>query len=148
MLDHQIEPICPDNYLSKLNLYKGYQAVCYPDDQHLSAVSTTTMLSCLTLYSTIGDFIQSCVTVGGEVSRSSITTVYSSMEETATCCFQCTCVPFTGILCIYKLTIVHKLTYFYGHFQHAWFFKSTLSLCYMYAFIPKGIKNYSHEIKL
>ena len=34
----QAEPICSENYSAKLNLLHGFLALCYPDDQRLSAV--------------------------------------------------------------------------------------------------------------
>ena len=34
----QAEPICSEAYSSKLNLLRGFLALCYPDEQRLSAV--------------------------------------------------------------------------------------------------------------
>ena len=34
----QAEPICSENYSAKLNLLRGFLALCYPDEQRLSAV--------------------------------------------------------------------------------------------------------------
>ena len=35
----QAEPICSESYSAKLNLLRGFLALCYPDEQRLSAVS-------------------------------------------------------------------------------------------------------------
>ena len=35
----QAEPICTERYSAKLNLLRGFLALCYPDEQRLSAVS-------------------------------------------------------------------------------------------------------------
>jgi len=34
----QAEPICSENYSAKLNLLRGFLALCYPDEQRLNAV--------------------------------------------------------------------------------------------------------------
>lgn len=34
----QAEPVCLDSYSAKLNLLRGYLALCYPDEQRLSVV--------------------------------------------------------------------------------------------------------------
>ncbi len=34
----QAEPICSENYSARLNLLRGFLALCYPDEQRLSAV--------------------------------------------------------------------------------------------------------------
>ena len=34
----QAEPVCPDSYSAKLNLLRGYLALCYPDEQRLNVV--------------------------------------------------------------------------------------------------------------
>ena len=34
----QAEPVCSDNYSAKLNLLRGYLALCYPDEQRLNVV--------------------------------------------------------------------------------------------------------------
>ena len=34
----QAEPVCSEAYSSKLNLLRGFLALCYPDEQRLSAV--------------------------------------------------------------------------------------------------------------
>ena len=34
----QAEPICSEAYSSKLNLLRGFLALCYPDEQRLNAV--------------------------------------------------------------------------------------------------------------
>ncbi len=37
-LSTQAEPICSENYSARLNLLRGFLALCYPDEQRLSAV--------------------------------------------------------------------------------------------------------------
>ena len=34
----QAEPICSENYSARLNLLRGFLALCYPDEQRLNAV--------------------------------------------------------------------------------------------------------------
>ena len=34
----QAEPVCSDSYSAKLNLLRGYLALCYPDEQRLNVV--------------------------------------------------------------------------------------------------------------
>ena len=40
----QAEPICTESYSAKLNLLRGFLALCYPDEQRLSAVSCRQMV--------------------------------------------------------------------------------------------------------
>lgn len=35
----QAEPICSESYSARLNLLRGFLALCYPDEQRLNAVS-------------------------------------------------------------------------------------------------------------
>ena len=34
----QAEPVCSENYSARLNLLRGFLALCYPDEQRLNAV--------------------------------------------------------------------------------------------------------------
>ena len=41
----QVEVNFPESIAYKLNLYRGYIAICHPDDQHLNMVCTIHFLS-------------------------------------------------------------------------------------------------------
>ena len=41
----QVEVNFPESIAYKLNLYRGYIAICHPDDQHLNMVCTIYFLS-------------------------------------------------------------------------------------------------------